>query len=570
MINWDLLTGGVRPGLSSAPAPVGLTLPTPQAIASQLDQSEWIQYDDMCKLASDLVKRKSDEHMRIGRTISRMLRGELYAAAEPHARNSTLYKIAGEVLEAFPFCSPDSVVDLFRISLERMAEETNVKFPGNPAPTLAEFRAMLVRHQGPKQGKHATITEALTALDAYQQTPAAPQPNPTLPTPDFKIADNWGAEPEIVAGPTAAELAGLDRRSLIVRVSDTSYLLRHPSAATYDLKVSSGNGLRVELQRRFVDAGLPLDLLDDKGAMLPNDDILRNYCMNAHAVVYDYSVSSTTFDQRSSLLRVGIAMGRLADLRVIEPEYNEAVELWLYTLAGGEDAALIDLYDWIASTDQQYINHPSTALVLQGPPSIGKTQFARGLAMTWGCSEPVDLAISLDRFNGALRSCPIWFADEAMPKDLDQATFRRLIQAQERQIEPKGQERYLLSGCSRNVFAVNDLRDIAISANGANQDSIRATAARLSIYEACPERVCVAALLAIAGGEQVAERLAIARHLRSIQRDEKPKAQRFYGARTSAANEDGSEKPSAATVHLLTGALQKFPLVANALAEYIS
>lgn len=567
MIDWSLLQGAAAPGATPAPA---LAMPAPSTVTAGLDQSEWIQYDDLANLAGRLVKQKSEHHQRIGRTISRMLRGELYAAPEPRARNQTLYQVAGEILEAYPFCSPDSVVEHFTISIERMAEETNASNPGNPAPTLAEFRAMLVRHQGPKQGKHATISEAMAAIDAYAARADAPQGIATLPTPALAAADSWGAIPEGAAVPgeppapvaTPAELAGLDRRSLIVRVSDSMFLMRHPAAATYDLKVSSPTGVRIELQRRFVDAGLPLDLVDDDGDMLPLEKIFRSYAMNAHATVYDYTTPSTTFDQRSALVRIGIAMGRLPDLRIIEPEHSDAVELWLYTLVGGNDDALIDLYDWIASTDQQHIGHAAAALVLQGPPSIGKSQFARGLAMTWGSSEPVAMSVALDRFNGALTRCPIWFADEHMPKDLDQSTFRRLVQDQERNVEFKGQERGLLIGSSRMAFAVNDLRDIAIGANGANQDAIRATAGRLAIHESCNEATCVQALLAIAQGRQSEEKQIIARHMRSIQLTEQPKPQRFYGAR------DINE--GVAQGHLLSSTFARQQTLASGLAEYLT
>jgi hypothetical protein len=570
MINWSLLTGSpTAPPVVPTPA---LTTPSPASVAASLNQSEWIAYDDVAALAGRLVKQKSEHHQRIGRTISKMLRGELYAAPEPRARNQTLFQVAGELLEAFPYAAPDSLTEHFQISIARMAEETDARNPGNPAPTLDEFRSMLVRHQGPKQGKHATLTEAQRAIAEFAQSPDAPKGPVALAVPHINQANTWqqavttpandadfGAGPAI-AGPTAAELAGLDRRSLIVRVSDTLYLLRHPHAATYDLRVTSSTGLRIELQRRFVDAGLPLELTDDDGEMLPIEKVVRSYAMNAHAVVYDYAAASTTFDQTSSLVRLGLQMGRLPDLRVIEPEHSDAVELWLYTLCGGTDEAMLDLYDWIAGTDQRHINHAAAALVIQGPPSIGKTQFARGLAMTWGCSEPVALAVALDRFNGALTRSPIWFADEHMPEGLDASNFRRIVQDQERAVEFKGQERGLLAGCSRVLLAVNDPKDLSIAINGGNQDAMRATEARLAMYESCNEQTCVAALMAIAGGQPQAEKMAIARHLRSIQVNETPKAQRFYGARAGGG---------VAQEHLLSTAFAYAQSTGDAIAEYL-
>jgi len=380
-----------------APATGFATLALGEPSLSDLDQSELVGVRELAELASRLAKRKSEKLQAYGRALMKAIRGEPYAA--PGGRNSLLLNIAHQITDAFPFCDPDGIVDCFRASLDRMTLEPDEGH--GPAPTPEQFRRMLTEYQGGKQARRATLdTLARTA-----QASGLAQPHGTAPV---------GALPGVA-----------DQRSVIV-LADGDYWLRHPRGVEYPIRVNTKDALRVELQRCFGDAGpeSPLPLFDEFGQMWSTDQILRTYCSNAHTIVHDYAATSTVFDTANATIRIGYVMARMRDGRLIEPAPDQRVEDWLLEIAGGTESDLIELYDWIAATDQRYIRTTAAALALVGPADAGKTLFMRALAHTWGCPAPVKLKTAVDRFNGPLQRCPIWHADERMPDDLTDAAFR--------------------------------------------------------------------------------------------------------------------------------------------------
>jgi hypothetical protein len=355
------------------------------------------------------------------------------------------------------------------------------------------------------------------------------------------------------AGPGAAAQAadGFDWRNVIV-IADGEYFVRHPQGRSYPFHLRSKEALRIELQRSFADL---LPLYDEMGQLRPVDELIDAYASNAHQIVYDYTATAVEFDPHLARLRVGFSMGAL-DRVEIEPEPDERVEEWLQQMAGGTAGALAELYDWIASTDQRYIAHPATALVIVGAPNIGKTVLARALAATWGVREPSKFAYVLDRFNGSLRSCPIWHADERMPDDLNDATFREIVQQKQRDIELKGQERVPLRGCARILITLNSIDDLRISVPH-GVDAAQACADRLSIYQADSPKAHTA-LMRLDRDE--AEILQVARHLRFVQTQIEPREKRFYGGR-----DDGA----ASMAPILKATAARYPTFFDGIADYL-
>jgi len=542
--------------LASVKATPPPAAPPPPAAVNPLglDQSELIGFRELTDLVTVLARRKSEKHQQIGRAIAKALRGEPFCAPR-EGRNATLFQIAGEIIEKYPYADPEPIANHFTISLERLAEESAAAgMPAsNPSPSRSEFVSMLQRHQGPKQHKY----QAAQAIEGVYQSALD-----LLPKVSQAEAVTWDLPPEAVdAAPqtSAAGNAGLDYRSIIVRVDDGCYYLRHPQAKTYQIVCNGKEALRLELQRMVLDlGGLGMQLTDDAGDMLENDKILRAYGMNARSTIYDYAATETEFDPATCALRKGYVQGRLADNTAIGPEVSDRVERWLLELAGGLEPDLLELYDWIASTDQRWVRTNAAALVIVGAPGVGKTVFARALAHTWGETAPVKFGYVVDRFNGALTRCPIWFADEEMPDGITDAMFREIVQEEQRDVEFKGQERMVLRGTSRILIGLNQIEDLKIHSSS-GPDGARAVADRLAIYNASGETKTKAALLKISGDNRQAQRLEIARHLRWVQVNITPREQRFLGARGDT---------SAALTPILEASAQGCPRIFDALREY--
>ncbi len=544
MLDWeDLLARPPAPAPSHPPVPAA-----PQSVAPMPAEAiVQVGYTDLANLAGKLVRRKSERQQAIGLALAKALRGEPFASATSGVRNSTLLAIAGDILEEFPFAELEPIAQLFSACLDRMRLDAEAagQSTADGAPTLDQFRSMLARKQGQRQLQHHDDQHTLDLFAAASQALVARGETPA-PLP----LDAWG----VPQGDARADL-----RTLIVRETDSSYHLRSPAEAQYTARATSATALRIDLQRLYLDRGIPLNILDDTGEMIPTDKILRAYSCNARHVIYDYSATSTEFDSLSGVLRVGYTPGRLQDGTTIPERADSTVEAWLRTLAGGTDDHLIALYDWIAASAQRYIARPATALVLVGAPSAGKTAFADALAMTWGVHKAVNFAIAVDRFNGALAHCPVWLADEEMPPELTGERFRTIIQDKERYIELKGRERQTLKGCARIVFALNGLDKLRLGAT--SRDAADAIAARLTVFHAQRERACERALADVreaATNAGTTEQVLVARHLRAVQSLE-PREQRFYGGRDAGG----------ALRAVLGSSVDHCPAVFEALADYV-
>lgn len=514
---------------STPPDASAAFLPGPRLNPEALEQSEVIGLRELHTLAARLTKRTGAKHAALGRSLTRALHGEPFAA--DGSRNQTAYQLAGEIIEAYPFADPLSVLPHFLASLSLTGE-----------PTPEQFCRQLETHQSKKQGKADT-------LRTLQETTRFGVPTPLLPLTVLAQTREVEGGPlgiDPVPGAPAADSPEARGTRDVIVVADGIYYVRHPQGETYELVLRSVESLRLELSNQFGNSNAVLNTFDPMGRMYANEIILAQYGCNATGgIVKDFSVNSTRFHFSTAVLRVG---HRMLPAEHARPSVD--VEKWLQQLAGGQETDLEDLYDWIASTDQQYIKRPSAALAIVGAKDCAKSLFARALAMTWGGINAVPMITATERFNGALQDCPIWHADEEMPKELTGHVFRDLVQSRDRLLEPKGQEKIRLIGAPRLVITVNQLEDIRIrGANG--PEAVEAIADRIALFQAAPAADTLAALDRVRLPDSYDLDLSsIVAHLRFVQLHIQPREQRFYGGRTSS---------SAALSQVLAGAVDACP-----------
>jgi predicted P-loop ATPase len=172
------------------------------AVVDELDleQGEAVGRAELVKLAASLVRRKSEEHQRVGRALQRMVEGQGFGAS----RGATQWQVAGEIAQAYPFANAAYIADLLRPALEA------------DGPPTDDFADQLRRQQAAKQTE---IAERRALLDAF--------PKPETP----------GAKPGTPAalGQTAAHVAAsiglrLDERGKIANnmANVTAILTGHP------------------------------------------------------------------------------------------------------------------------------------------------------------------------------------------------------------------------------------------------------------------------------------------------------------------------------------------------------
>jgi hypothetical protein len=462
------------------------------------EESEIVNASDLKELVNSLSKRQpSNLYQPIARAIKHAAHGERFDA-------SVARDMAKEIVKRSPFLNRNHLVTLL-----------------SPAFSLTE---------------DISVDDFDRMLWAEQQTQQAEMARAKAATPR-------GSQP-----------AGGQRtfKDIIVK-ADGVYYLRHPECDAYQLKLKDDAALRLELADRFGEGNAVLNLIDSAGRMYPTEKIMQWYGCNAHTIEKNFAVDATRFEFEARRLLIGHQM--------IPRElacFDEATHQWLTELAGG--AAHIDeLYGWIAATDQRYIGHPAAALAIVAQADTGKSLFAQLLAQTWGAL-PVKLSNAVQQFNASITRCPIWHADEEMPKELTGHEFRDLVAKRDRLYEPKGQEKVLLLGAPRILITVNELVDIRIrGANG--PDAIKAIGDRLSIFTPTLETPQCLRALEVPGTHGDVDLPRMVRHLRWVQCEIEPKGQRFLGARADKA---------AARAQALRNVYADCPKVFDLLGDYLT
>jgi len=467
---------------------------------------------ELASLASKLARQKSHEKQEVGRALLRAITGEIWA--QGGQRNATAYKISAECVEAYPLLDPGTVVECFAASI------SNASLAGSKM-TREKWCGMLERLQGERQTRITMAREVGGKLgDALlQRASAVTEPAPFGAPTSAPVADER-AQALNEAGPhTLMILNGPD------------FYLRTPDVGTFDHRLTSQLHLQVQLARLFgtVNGTVVTHAVDAKGDFKPIEmsELCRVYGSVAKKVAYDYTAPSTTFDLATSTLQIGFPL----DLPEAKP--CELTHAWLLALSGYTDASCSELYSWIAGCARAYIHRPAAALALVGRKDTGKSLFATLIASTWGLT-PVDLCNAVERFNGALIGSPFWHADERMPADMTDASFRKIVQDRVRHVEPKGREKVELRGCGRLIFTLNEVEDMRLgSVEGA--EAIEAVADRIAFFDTRDQtQEIVAALdaLRLPGGYDV-DAARMVRHFRWVQETYTPRDQRFIGTRLS-------------------------------------
>jgi hypothetical protein len=103
-----------------------------------------------------------------------------------------------------------------------------------------------------------------------------------------------------------------------------------------------------------------------------------------------------------------------------------------------------------------HLDRPAPCLYLAGPPQLGKSLLADGLAALWNCKLPAEMAEAISDFNESTGECPIVFTDEGFPPKLDFASFRKMITAHARRVNMKFRAKVTVEGCARFIIAANN------------------------------------------------------------------------------------------------------------------
>jgi hypothetical protein len=400
-----------------------------------------VVYHETWNLLVARMKRSSKPAaIDLSRRFENVLIGAPFAA--PGERDVCLWDLLNTVVKAYPDVSQDSVWELFRHSIERMAE-------GGAPDSLTEHdvREKLER----ARAKHAAEQDTSLPADrkeGIQQAFGSDRSTPYTADELANISDVTGLPPERL------------RKSWILQYDSDYYVIGNRGVLFPTSKDALLNTCRVVL----APAPVELYVFDQRGRRLKSSAEL----------IADYSLPLT--EVRRSLV-VSTPVFELADRRVTLPacpkrplvaKYNVEIDQWLELLAG---VKYNEITQWLAHVPD--LSRPLTGLVLTGPKSVGKSLLAKGLSRIWCDSGPSKLSDAMGGFNSALERCPFCHADEAdIPKDqrgvertgelreFVQCTQRLINEKFKRQLPLDGAARLQISANNENVFSLHaDLTD---------------------------------------------------------------------------------------------------------------
>ena len=389
--------------------------------------------------------------VKLAERFSSVLAGESFA--NPGERDVTLFEMCGALVRSVPSIDPESVQELFRLSIDRMAVGADEPL------TLDDVAAKIKSWQG-----HLAAMSTATEVSAYVRE------SELIRQAFGTDRDTPYTEGELQ---TMASVLGVKSNQLnhcwVLQHLSDYYVLAPGMTYTFAKRESLINACRVEL------APSPVDMWTeskDGERMLSVSEILEKHSTPLRDVHRSLSDQSPRFEVKSKILTLPTC-----PQRDVLPAYSDEIDGWLRVLGGDQYDILCD---WLALFPD--LTSPISGLVLIGEGGGGKSLLIQGLSRIWttGGATPLDQA--LGNFNACLETCPLAVADETLPRDsrgrVRSDEIREFIQATRRKSNEKYRVSSTLIGAARLIVAANndqllDFRD------GLSQADIGAIAERL-------------------------------------------------------------------------------------------
>lgn len=197
------------------------------------------------------------------------------------------------------------------------------------------------------------------------------------------------------------------------------------------------------------DPAVQLTYMTDTGKRKkkPLETLIEEYGDLANDVLIDLSAPSTVF-----------SYGVLKEATVawpsqLEPKFDANIDQWL-SLLGGEK-----LKDWLSILAD--LSRLSSALVIMGPRSIGKTLLAMGCASRFGSNAPARQQALTGHFQEDLARCPLVYIDEDIEDSPHNRNFLSTIRSElsirERSVNRKYLTPMQMVGAIRCIISANHL-----------------------------------------------------------------------------------------------------------------
>ena len=394
--------------------------------------------------------------------------------AEHGARDTTVFRLTGDLVRELPGADPEALAELFGPSISHWSDFD----PSSVLEKIGRHLRDRAIEEAHKQHKEEQDRRERNRLAIGRENPYTPE--------------EWAA-----AGDPAA------LRSLLISFQRSAWIwvaARYngpyhwdevPTAARDYLSPTEPYGVRTVQ-------------VDDRGQVKLRraPDLIEDYGSIAEGIVYHYGRTQDRWDSLDRTLHLACA-----SRRPLEPTFNADIQAWLELLGGTQSA---DLLRWVAWADR--LEYPCVALYLEGAPGAGKSLLAQGLARLYSdVSGPTSLTAAIADFNDQLLHNPIVLADEYVPRDSRERArtqeLREFVQRRVHEVNRKYKPIAQLHGATRLIIAANS-GDL-LAADHLTGHDVQAIADRILHIDASSE---AAAYLATRDTSQWVAGDLIARH----------------------------------------------------------
>jgi hypothetical protein len=301
---------------------------------------------------------------------------------------------------------------------------------------------------------------------------------------------------------------------------DASFLLIWEGDTRGYRKVAEKN-----LLLRARELGYLGSMIDPKDTDASPDKLVAKYGATYLHTFHAFANSVTQYDQvGDGRVTVGYPNATIA------PQFHQDVDTWLRALGGVHYDRLAV---WIASCSQASIDRLAACLILVGQADSGKSMFAHAVSLMWH-SKPARARLLIKQFNGGLLRSPIVVDEESQlfgSRELSTKTFRELIQANARSIEPKNKEEIELIGGLRLVVPCNEIGDLRF-ADVSGPSVVKAVSDRILLIDATDRaEACRAPLARLRpAGQYTVDLYAVTAHMAWLCENVALPDERFLGS----------------------------------------
>lgn len=425
----------------SLPAPSG-----PMALLAPADTKVAITRERLQLTMRQWSRRKGWE--RWAESLRAVIAGEPFA--EPGNRDNATWQLCCKLADAIPEADPERLAEHFVPSLALMGNE----------PTLASvvdkleraYREAAVKVQELESHRAQRIREAFAHVD---------------PDRDWGYLEHEIEEFSKAQGCSKAELR---HRWILQRGSEYRFLVAGKYSAPYGEKEATAAALR-ELAPAET-AGVVLRYPDGtcKGAGM----LVQEYGTAVAGYCYDLSVQVSAYDPAARTYREACA-----PLRELKATFDPEVATWLELLSGPTHH--LPLLTWLAHVAD--MRRTAAALMVTGPPGIGKSLLCGGLARLWTKGNATTIEQAFAGFNEALVHCPLVVSDEIgiprVPGKSRTNEFRRLVADHARDLRKKFAHDAQLFGCVRAIIVANNSAVLSFDGEHLTDHDIAAVAERI-------------------------------------------------------------------------------------------